>query len=202
MSSSSGAQLLKSAVLHQNLSPDTGRKEIIMAKATATCTCATCGAEFTVTAYKYNRREADSWESWAESHYDECDECREKRIQSERDEANRKAAENAASAGLPALTGSQKQIAWATTIRDGILAICSETIADLQLVVESGEASDEYRDDLLVDKLIRSWLLTKTEAAWWIDNRGKNVDGGLDMILIIHENEIQSYIDEHKHDAE
>lgn len=173
-----------------------------MAKATATCTCATCGAEFTVSATKSSRREADNFEHWAETHCDECPTCREARLQRERDAENRKAAENAAAAGLPALTGSQKQIAWATTIRDGMIAICNETIADVQQVVESGEASDEDRDDLLVDKLIRRWLLTKTEAAWWIDNRGKNADGGLDMILIVHEDEIQAYIDEHERDAE
>lgn len=36
-----------------------------MAKATATCTCATCGAMFTRTKICRNRREADGWEVWA-----------------------------------------------------------------------------------------------------------------------------------------
>lgn len=36
-----------------------------MAKATATCTCATCGATFTRTKICRNRREADGWETWA-----------------------------------------------------------------------------------------------------------------------------------------
>lgn len=35
-----------------------------MAKATATCTCATCGAMFTRTKICRNRREADGWEVW------------------------------------------------------------------------------------------------------------------------------------------
>lgn len=46
-----------------------------MAKATATCTCATCGAEFTMTKICCNRRDADSWEAWATANIDECDVC-------------------------------------------------------------------------------------------------------------------------------
>lgn len=46
-----------------------------MAKATATCTCATCGATFTRTNICRNRREADGWEAWAAANFDECDAC-------------------------------------------------------------------------------------------------------------------------------
>lgn len=46
-----------------------------MAKAKVTCTCTTCGSEFTKTKYCYNRREADNWESWAESYFDTCPDC-------------------------------------------------------------------------------------------------------------------------------
>ncbi len=46
-----------------------------MAKATATCTCATCGAMFTRTKICRNRREADGWEVWAAANFDECDAC-------------------------------------------------------------------------------------------------------------------------------
>lgn len=54
-----------------------------MAKATARCTCKYCGAEFTKTAIKYNRREADSWEEWAVEHFDECPSCYGKRMREE-----------------------------------------------------------------------------------------------------------------------
>jgi len=46
-----------------------------MAKATANCTCAECGATFTKTTTKSNRREADAWESWAESNFTQCPQC-------------------------------------------------------------------------------------------------------------------------------
>lgn len=46
-----------------------------MAKATANCKCATCGAEFTRTKTCQNRSDANSWEAWAEDHFDECPTC-------------------------------------------------------------------------------------------------------------------------------
>lgn len=51
-----------------------------MAKATATCTCATCGAKFTKTKICYNRRDADSWEAWAAENIDECGACYKARM--------------------------------------------------------------------------------------------------------------------------
>lgn len=57
-----------------------------MAKAVAHCKCATCGAEFTKEATKYNRRLADEWVRWAESTFRQCPSCwgkeqREKEMQ-------------------------------------------------------------------------------------------------------------------------
>lgn len=46
-----------------------------MAKATAICTCKTCGAKFEKTAIKRNRSECDSWEAWAVETFDECPAC-------------------------------------------------------------------------------------------------------------------------------
>ena len=54
-----------------------------MAKATAICTCATCGATFERTSIKRNRSEANSWEDWAESHFNECSACYKKRMREE-----------------------------------------------------------------------------------------------------------------------
>lgn len=58
-----------------------------MAKATATCTCAKCGATFTRTKICCNRREADGWEAWAAANLDECDACYAARKASEREAA-------------------------------------------------------------------------------------------------------------------
>ena len=51
-----------------------------MAQATATCTCATCGAEFIKIKTCYSRREADSWEAWATENIVECGTCYKARM--------------------------------------------------------------------------------------------------------------------------
>ena len=46
-----------------------------MAVAMVKCVCKKCGKEFTISAKKHSRSEADSWEEWAQSHYDTCHDC-------------------------------------------------------------------------------------------------------------------------------
>ena len=126
-----------------------------MAKATAVCTCAKCGATFEVTAAKYNRRKADSWKAWAESNYDECPDCYKIRKQQEREAANTAAAEKAKGAGLPDLTGSEKQIAWATKIRQDFI----DEYFPLDQLTEEGRG------------ILMIWLGEHPDSRFWIDNR-------------------------------
>lgn len=51
-----------------------------MAKATAYCKCRDCGKEFVKTKICYNRKEADSWESYAKSNYTLCASCYGKKM--------------------------------------------------------------------------------------------------------------------------
>lgn len=51
-----------------------------MAKATAICTCATCGDTFRKEKACYNRREADEFEAWAVDNITECPSCYGKRM--------------------------------------------------------------------------------------------------------------------------
>lgn len=119
-----------------------------MAKAKATCTCGTCGKTFVKERVCANRRDADSWEAWAVKHYDECPECWQAA------EAARLADKVAA---RPALTGTEKQIAWANKIREEILATGRE--------LEAEEPARYWMD----------WLIsTKRSASWWIDHRFKD----------------------------
>ena len=57
-----------------------------------------------------------------------CPECRERARQQERDIANKKAAEAATEMGLPKLTGTEKQVAWATTIRNDLINSVNEAL--------------------------------------------------------------------------
>ena len=128
-----------------------------MAKATATCTCATCGDVFTVSATKYNRREANQWEEWASTYYDECTECWKKRKDAERQAENAAAKESAEKQGWPALTGSEKQVAWANSIRE-------KSISKWRSMLK-GDAAAAFEEFL-------PWLLTtRSSAVWWIDHR-------------------------------
>ena len=131
-----------------------------MARAVATCKCATCGENFEKITFKQNRRLADSWETWASSHFDECDDCREKRIEAEREEESRKAAEAAKEIGLIALKGSEKQIAWAEKIRMKIV----EEIDSYQINLKSDNT-------IKLVEAIKQWVLKNDEARFWIDNR-------------------------------
>jgi DNA-directed RNA polymerase subunit RPC12/RpoP len=79
-------------------------------------TCAECGASVTV--WGRNRSEANRLARWHESEGHLCSDCEAKRLA----EKNRKAADANATTGLPQLTGSEKQIAWAETLRQKMLA--------------------------------------------------------------------------------
>lgn len=57
-----------------------------MARATVICTCTKCGASFEKTTIKHNRREANSWENWAEDHFKLCPDC-ERQARREREKA-------------------------------------------------------------------------------------------------------------------
>jgi len=126
-------------------------------KVTAKCTCWTCGNTFGFTASRQNRAAAESFKEWAEDNITECSVCEAARKAKEREAENAAAAEEAAKVGWPQLTGSAKQIAWATTIRQGIL---SKLTADIK--PESAA---------LLAKCIEVLVSGKTDASWWIDRR-------------------------------
>lgn len=130
-----------------------------MAKATFTYKCARCGGTFEISRKFGSRKEADQWEAWAEdsSPYNECPECFRLRKQQERKAADIAAAEKSKGEGFPDLTGSEKQIAWASKIRQDFI--------------------DEYFPwDKLTDEgrefMIR-FLNENNSARYWIDNRDK-----------------------------
>lgn len=92
-----------------------------MAKAAASCTCATCGKPFEIVRYEYNRKSANEFERWAEANCDECPECYRTRIRAE--EAEKAAKIAAELGGVPEITGkSEKQIDFAISLRNQILS--------------------------------------------------------------------------------
>lgn len=146
-----------------------------MAKAKAICACKTCGQKFEKTTIKRNVSEATSWEEWAQNYYDECDECYRKRIQAEREEESRKAAEDAKSLNLPELKGSEKQVAWAESIRmKGLENLQTKIDQEKELAASGPERHIKKYDNLVK---FQKWIMAKDEARFWIDNRNFVNDG-------------------------
>lgn len=73
----------------------------------------------------------------------------------------------AQTSGLPELTGSEKQINWATTIRAKFFAVLDDYTPQFMAIAVPGKEDavkamlDQYRD----------LLTSKTDCRYWIDNR-------------------------------
>ncbi len=136
-----------------------------MARATAYCKCEKCGAEFEIEVYKPNRRTADSYAEWVSKTHTLCYDCEKAITEAKRKEENEAAAKKAEEAGLPKLIGSEKQIAWATTIRQELVDKVMNTER-----VHDGYDIDELKKnrELFMELINEGDLLT---AKWWIDYR-------------------------------
>jgi hypothetical protein len=100
----------------------------------------------------------------------------------QREATNRAAAAANEAEGLPALAGSEKQIAWAETIR-------AEWIANVRRMMADHEKKFARRDEMeakgvpadvldeidMVTRQIAAELTGQTSAAWWIDHRRENL---------------------------
>ena len=131
-----------------------------MAKAVATCKCKICGTTFEKVAVKRNTREADSWKSWAERTFDICPACEDRQYE----EKAARLAEEAKASGMPELTGSPKQIAWAEQIRAGKMKEIGEY---LEQAKEACDAETLKR----IEHVLGYIRQNMAKASWWIDNR-------------------------------
>ena len=100
----------------------------------------------------------------------ECPDCK----RNSHAEENRKASEQAQSLGLVALQGSEKQIAWAETIR--IKAI--EFAKIVKKEIEDKASKSTMTDDkmkLSLDVIINTIesLINNNDSSWWIDMRNR-----------------------------
>lgn len=134
-----------------------------------------CGHKDTVTLFGPTA-ERDRKIEWMESK-GLCPECYKVHISEQREKASKEAAAQAKDLGLPLLTGSVKQIAWAETIRrksfedlkrvvTGSDSTVSDMLQRLQTAQDTGTAAEKELSVALL-KLIR-----EPSAKWWIDHRG------------------------------
>lgn len=77
--------------------------------------------------------------------------------------------------GLPALSGSEKQVAWATTIRAGLVAgVMAERDTFLALGRRQGASDERIAEQMaLFDRAVDA-VRGQTSAAWWIDHRDES----------------------------
>ena len=149
-----------------------------MAKASIKLTCAECGREFKREKICYNREDANRYENWALNNITTCPECHAKEVRA----AKTKAAEaETERLSLPALTGTEKQVAWAVVLRhelisryklDILLSTKGYTVEELKILsddIVSGKIKSRA-SDLIVARAIIA-VLTETSAKWFIDNR-------------------------------
>ena len=118
-----------------------------MAKSIATCTCSTCGAKFEKEVFGHNRAEAESKRTWAEDHYDLCPACYKAKQASDDDRL-------ATEFHLPALTGTERQISYANSLRIQHIRHIPEYFRELRAAYESfstpeiqAKAKDHYPNE-------------------------------------------------------
>lgn len=98
---------------------------------------------------------------------EKCGDCTRADLQQQRAAAGQAAIEQAAAEGLPALTGTPKQIAWAERIRRGAIDEIRDRIGS------HGDLTEQAMT------IYTSIAARQTEAAWWIDQRdyqGDSID--------------------------
>jgi len=124
-----------------------------------------CGHTETIQIYGTNSHgERERRAKWEENKL--CADCYQKELQKKRAEENSKSAQSAQEAGLPKLTGSDKQISWAESIRDKF----KFDIPASKELPGLSEYTQQFRN---VVESLRDRNKKKTEARWWIDNRDK-----------------------------
>lgn len=134
-----------------------------MAKATAICTCKYCGGKFEKSAIKRNSREADSWKVWAAQTFDICPACEDK----QQAEKTARLAEEAKASGLPELTGSPKQIAWAEQIR-------ADQVKKIDAYLEQAKVACDAETLKRIEHVLGYIRQNMAKASWWIDNRNNS----------------------------
>lgn len=108
---------------------------------------------------KYNDRDRKA--AWLANHV--CSDCYKAQLAAERAKANFSAAETAKEQQLPALIGSDKQVAWATTIRQDVLEhVTREILKAIKKPIEEAPAEGQA---------FFKWLKDQKESKFWIDNR-------------------------------
>jgi hypothetical protein len=136
----------------------------------------TCGHEGTVNIIGPHKDR--KWKlSYEESKL--CPECYKAKLEADRQKQNAEAAEANQAAGLPKLKGTEKQIAWAESIRKSMI----EHIIEYYISQIIDEAKAEHPEEY--ERVMKGFEALKrhTDASWWIDNRINDDKIGLRRLI-------------------
>lgn len=106
--------------------------------------------------------ERESYIAWAAEH--ECPECKKAKYNAE---CQAKAEEN----NLPSLTGSEKQITWAVSIRQNILSNLAEWTERSMKLINDGNREQAMASLAKINATRDNMIANETSASWWIDRR-------------------------------
>ena len=129
-----------------------------------------------------------------------CPECYKKLVEEKRIQKNEEALKLTEEMDLPKLSGSEKQIAWATTIRIDLLDKIQGRV-DHASKREEAE-TDEEKKKLLRDHIelfvnfIEYFITSKTKASWFIDHRYETFDN----LYSIEEEDFEAWLEEQGND--
>ena len=126
--------------------------------------CEDCKKEYSRETYtsRDSKHIKEFWREKKGTEYGLCYDCYKKLKEEEKAKASAEAAEKAAKEGLPKLEGTEKQVAWAETIRQELFS-CFEKIGE----------ENTYgirKNKILYDRFIET-VRNETRAKWFIDNR-------------------------------
>lgn len=99
-----------------------------------------------------------------------CYECYKAKQAEHRAAESKAAAEASQSAGMPALTGSEKQVAWAQTIR----AAAAQSLNALRTMLQAAPEANRKAADIALG--IIDGTLARTSAHDWIESRAVSYD--------------------------
>lgn len=155
-----------------------------MARAFFRCPCGETGE-----VHGRNRRDADYQAKRAEETGRLCAACYAQQREAERAAENAAAAEATAQLGLPDLTGSPKQVAWATTLRvkgfPKLAAAVDTMIEGVRKATKDPRLATVASDEELraavreIEDGLRAWAdeeRQKTDSRHWIDRRDDRYD--------------------------
>ncbi|NCG67157.1 hypothetical protein GWJ21_04145 [Bacillus coagulans] len=94
-----------------------------------------------------------------------CPECWKKKLAEE----NQKAVETAKEMGLPELKGTEKQVAWANSIRLEFIEAIDEEVRELERRNPNNKNLEKIKKEF--DETKKFMLENKTEAKYYIDHR-------------------------------